>query len=201
MPRRKSEKTVAQKISDFIGRDTLKNIPGEVRDIAKLHLLDGLATMLGGAKEPSSRILYRHYSRLRSKAEATVVGTNVRVATEHAALVNGVQAHVLDYDDAQLTTLASRPLGPTDSSNISGARRGARFSTKPARHRRGAARFVHCRRRSRVPLGRRYRSEPLSRRLSSDRHTWHIRRCRRLRSLVATARQRRSVMPWESLAR
>jgi len=111
MPRRKSEKTVAQKISDFIGRNTLKNIPGEVRDIAKLHLLDGLATMLGGAKEPSSRILYRHYSRLRSKAEATVVGTNVRVATEHAALVNGVQAHVLDYDDAQLTTLASRPLG------------------------------------------------------------------------------------------
>ena len=111
MPRRKSEKTVAQKISDFIGRNTLKNIPGEVRDIAKLHLLDGLATMLGGAKEPSSRILCRHYSRLRSNAAATVVGTNLRLATEHAALVNGVQAHVLDYDDAQLTTLASRPLG------------------------------------------------------------------------------------------
>jgi 2-methylcitrate dehydratase PrpD len=67
--------------------------------------------MLGGAKEQSSRILCRHYSRLGSKAEAAVVGTNLRIATEHAALVNGMQAHVLDYDDAQMTTLASRPLG------------------------------------------------------------------------------------------
>lgn len=110
-PRRKSEKTVAQKISDFIARTTPKNIPADVRDIAKLHLLDGLATMLGGAKEESSRLLCRHYSRLRSKANATVVGTRFRLATEHAALVNGVEAHVLDYDDAQLTTLGSRPLG------------------------------------------------------------------------------------------
>ena len=110
MPRRKSV-TVSQNISDFVDRCTLKNIPRDVRDIAKLHLLDGLATMLGGAKEPSSRILCRHYSRLRSKAAATVMGTNLRLATEHAALINGVQAHVLDYDDAQLTTLASRPLG------------------------------------------------------------------------------------------
>ena len=186
MPRRKSEKTVAQKISDFVGRNTLKNIPREVRDIAKLHLLDGLATMLGGAKEPSSRILCRHYSRLGSKAEATVVGTNVRIATEHAALVNGVQAHVLDYDDAQLTTLAVPSARPTNPSNISGARRGARVSAKPARQRRGAARFVHRRRRSRMPLGRRHRSEPLSRRLSSHRHARHIRRSRRLCSLVAT---------------
>jgi 2-methylcitrate dehydratase PrpD len=110
-PRRKSEKTVSRKISDFIARTTLKNIPLDVRDIAKLHLLDGLATMLGGAKEESSRLLCRHYSRLQSKAKATVIGTRHRLATEHAALVNGVSAHVLDYDDAQLTTLTSRPLG------------------------------------------------------------------------------------------
>jgi 2-methylcitrate dehydratase PrpD len=111
LPRRKSEKTVSRKISDFIARTTPKDIPVDVRDIGKLHLLDGLATMLGGSKEQSSRILCRHYSRLGSKAEAAVVGTNLRIATEHAALVNGMQAHVLDYDDAQMTTLASRPLG------------------------------------------------------------------------------------------
>ena len=110
-PRSKSEKTVSRKISDFVARTTLKNIPPDVRDIAKLHLLDGLATMLGGAKEESSRLLCRHYARLQSKAEAAVIGTRHRLATENAALVNGVEAHVLDYDDAQLTTLGSRPLG------------------------------------------------------------------------------------------
>lgn len=110
-PHRKSEKTVSRKISDFIARATPNNLPADVRDIAKLHLLDGLATMLGGAKEESSRLLCRHYSRFQSKAEATVIGTRHRLATEHAALVNGVAAHVLDHDDAQLTTLTSRPLG------------------------------------------------------------------------------------------
>jgi 2-methylcitrate dehydratase PrpD len=82
-----------------------------VRETAKLHLLDGLATMLAGSKEESAQLLCRHYSALRSKPEASVLGTNIRLAAEHAALVNGVQGHVLDYDDAQMTTLASRPMG------------------------------------------------------------------------------------------
>lgn len=108
---RNSEKTVAQKISDFIARTKPKNISPDVRDIAKLHLLDGLATMVGGVKEDSSQLLCRHYARLQSKTEATVIGTRQRLAPEHAALVNGVAAHVLDYDDGQLTTLRSRPMG------------------------------------------------------------------------------------------
>ena len=64
-------------------------------------MLDGLATMLGGVNEDSSRLLRRHFLAFRSKREATVVGTSVKLAAEHAARVNGVQAHVLDYDDAQ----------------------------------------------------------------------------------------------------
>jgi 2-methylcitrate dehydratase PrpD len=104
-------RTVSQSISDFIVRTTTKNIPAEVRESAKLHLLDGLATMLGGAKEKSAQLLCRHYSALGRKPEASVLGTKIRLGAEHAALINGVQGHVLDYDDAQLTTLPSRPMG------------------------------------------------------------------------------------------
>jgi 2-methylcitrate dehydratase PrpD len=103
--------TVSHRISDFIVRTTTKNIPAEVRELAKLHLLDGLATMIAGSKEESAQLLRRHYSVLNRKPEASVLGSKIRLAAEHAALVNGVQGHVLDYDDAQLTTLASRPMG------------------------------------------------------------------------------------------
>ena len=45
-----SGKTAAENISEFIAGTRPKNIPPAVREQAKLHLLDGLATMLGGAK-------------------------------------------------------------------------------------------------------------------------------------------------------
>ncbi len=109
--RSQSGPTVSQSISDFIVRTKPKNIPAEVRETAKLHMLDGLATMLAGSKEESSQLLCRHYSVLDRKPQASVLGSKIRLAAEHAALINGVSGHVLDYDDAQMTTLPSRPMG------------------------------------------------------------------------------------------
>ena len=109
--RGQSSKTVSADISDFIARATLRNISPEVRETAKLHLLDGLATMLGGANEKSSLLLRRRFRRQKLTGEATVLGSLTKFSAEHAALINGVQGHVLDYDDAQLATLPSRPMG------------------------------------------------------------------------------------------
>ncbi|HWH79232.1 MAG TPA: MmgE/PrpD family protein [Candidatus Binatus sp.] len=109
--RRQTVKTISQRIAEFIERTSPGRIPAAVCEIAKLHLLDGLATMLGGAREESARLLCHHYVRLRGKEEASVLGTSIRLPAEQAALINGIQGHVLDYDDAQLTTSASRPMG------------------------------------------------------------------------------------------
>jgi 2-methylcitrate dehydratase PrpD len=109
--RGQSSKTVSDDISDFIGQVTIKNISPDVREIAKLHLLDGLATMLGGVNEKSSRLLRRRFSARKLTGEATVLGSHNKFSAEHAALINGVQGHVLDYDDAQLATLPSHPMG------------------------------------------------------------------------------------------
>lgn len=98
-------------MSEFIARTKIKNIPHEVREVAKLHLLDGLATMIAGVKEESSRLLHRHFFGQGTTAEATVLGTPGKFSATHAALINGVQGHVLDYDDAQLASLPSRPMG------------------------------------------------------------------------------------------
>jgi len=109
--RGQSSKTVTADISDFVARATIKNISPEARETAKLHLLDGLATMLGGANEKSSRLLSRRFRRQKLTGEATVLGSLSKFSAEHAALINGVQGHVLDYDDAQLATSPSRPMG------------------------------------------------------------------------------------------
>ena len=106
----RADKAISRRISDFITRTSPQDIPAQVRESAKLHLLDGLATMLGGAPEESSRILRRHLFP-GTKPQASVLGASNRFGAEHAALINGVQGHVLDYDDAQLATVVSRPAG------------------------------------------------------------------------------------------
>lgn len=103
--------SVADQIAEFAAGIAPGSIPTRVREQAERHLLDGLATMVGGAAEASSRILRRYFRACKSPAEATVPGTAVRLSCEHAALVNGVHAHVLDYDDAQGTSDRMRPLG------------------------------------------------------------------------------------------
>jgi 2-methylcitrate dehydratase PrpD len=109
--------TVTSDISKFISSTTIKSVSPEVREIAKLHLLDGLATMLGGASEESSRILSRHLYAPKKAGQATVLGRRSRFSVERAALINGFQGHVLDYDDAKSLQCLhapwdSRPIPP-----------------------------------------------------------------------------------------
>jgi len=101
----------ARRIAEFVSHFQLRGTPNEVCEIAKLHILDGLACMLGGVREDASRVLRRHILRNTGSRQATLVGTQHRSSAGQAALLNGVAAHVLDYDDAQLATQPSRPAG------------------------------------------------------------------------------------------
>jgi len=103
--------TVSDVISAFIAQTKLKNIPLDVRELAKLHVVDGLATMLAGAGEESSRILRRRLIDRNCRPESTTLGSRGRFSAAHGALINGVQGHVMDYDDAQAATWPSRPMG------------------------------------------------------------------------------------------
>jgi 2-methylcitrate dehydratase PrpD len=134
--RHRSQKTFSEEISDFVASTRIDRIPRRVREIAKLHLLDGLATMLGGAREESSRVLLLHCLASKSKPEATVIGTAIKLSAEQAALINGVQGHVLDYDDAQLTSDASRPMG--QQTHPTSPILGAAFALAESRHASGA---------------------------------------------------------------
>src|SRR5262245_28324552 len=107
----KRQENLSRKISSWIAQVAPRDIPPAVQETAKEHLLDGFATMLAGAKDLASRHIDRHLKTLRSKPQSTVIGTGKKFAAQHAALANGIRGHVLDYDDAQLSSLPSRPFG------------------------------------------------------------------------------------------
>ena len=98
-------------IGRFLQRVRSRGVPRQVRETAKEHLLDGFATMLGGVPEQASRRIRAHVAALGGRSESRIIGTALKLPCQMAALANGVQGHVLDYDDAQLTTAPGRPFG------------------------------------------------------------------------------------------
>ena len=110
MKRRRSE-SVSDNVTRFIARASARDLSQTIKNAAKEHLLDGFATMLGGAAEEASRRIDRYLQNFPPKSESTVIGSQIKFAAQYAALANGIRGHVLDYDDAQLATLPSRPYG------------------------------------------------------------------------------------------
>jgi 2-methylcitrate dehydratase PrpD len=108
--RRRSEST-SDKLAQFVATLSPRELPKPVKEAAKEHLLDGFATMLGGATEDASQRIDGYLRNLLSRPESSVIGSNRKVNAQYAALANGIRGHVLDYDDAQLATLRSRPYG------------------------------------------------------------------------------------------
>ena len=77
-------------------------LPDDVIARAKQCVLDWLGVALAGADEPLTRILREEAREQGGHAQATLVGSGERVATQQAALVNGAASHALDYDDVHL---------------------------------------------------------------------------------------------------
>ena len=106
-----SGETLSHEIAMFLQRVRSRGVPRRVLETAKEHLLDGFANMLGGVPEAASLRVRAHVRAMGGRGEAGIVGTGLKVPCQSAALANGVQGHVHDYDDAQLTTAPGRPLG------------------------------------------------------------------------------------------
>jgi 2-methylcitrate dehydratase PrpD len=109
--RRARLESTSDKLAQFVTSLSARKLPRAVKEAAKEHLLDGFATMLGGAAEEASQRIEGYLGNFLSRPESTVIGSTRKVNAQYAALANGIRGHVLDYDDAQLATLRSRPYG------------------------------------------------------------------------------------------
>ncbi len=74
--------------------------------------MDGLGLALCGATSQASRHIRQHLRSLSCNSdEATVLGSDLRLAPRFAALANGTSIHADDYDDTQLAVSKDRVYG------------------------------------------------------------------------------------------
>jgi 2-methylcitrate dehydratase PrpD len=84
----------------------------EARAIAKTGIADCIGVMVAGAREAAVSLLDREVSSADRDALASLIPSGGRRNAEDAALVNGLAAHVLDYDDVTLDGHPSAVLVP-----------------------------------------------------------------------------------------
>jgi 2-methylcitrate dehydratase PrpD len=77
-------------------------LPDEAIHWAKVGVLDYLGVTLAGSREPAARLALKALG-IPAPGAAALLGMERRVGTLDAALVNGVAAHALDYDDCNNT--------------------------------------------------------------------------------------------------
>jgi 2-methylcitrate dehydratase PrpD len=82
----------------FVARIATHGAAPEAREVAKTGFIDCIATMLAGSREEATRTLFAALSPLPPGSVRLWLG-GTRTSASEAALVNGVSAHVLDYDD------------------------------------------------------------------------------------------------------
>ncbi len=113
-------------LGDFVAGLALERIPAEALQIAKTGFADCFAVMIAGAREPVVPMIDREMAGADGAQRASLIPSGARRNAEDAALVNGVAAHVLDYDDVTLDGHPSAVLVPAilaqgEASGSSGA--------------------------------------------------------------------------------
>jgi 2-methylcitrate dehydratase PrpD len=102
----------APAVTDHVARFALdtryEDVPENVRDLARAHILDALGLALAGAAAPGSRIIQDYVAGLGCAGASRVFGTALATAPRFAALANGAAIHAHDYDDTCPQHLADR---------------------------------------------------------------------------------------------
>jgi len=106
---------MTNEIARFVVETPDTRIPSAARLQARRAITDTLGVMLIGSREDCSCIVADVVRGEEARPVATVVGHGFRTSVRSAALVNGVSAHALDYDDVNsaMTGHPSAPLLPT----------------------------------------------------------------------------------------
>ncbi len=82
---------------------SLVNAPPAVRHWARLAIADTIGVMLAGSHEGVVDLLCETIEPSHAASGSLLLGRAMRVGVLEAALINGVSAHALDFDDCSLT--------------------------------------------------------------------------------------------------
>lgn len=90
---------------------SLSAIPSEVKEHAKLSLLNWLGVTVGASRHPSVEMMLSVGEELETAPQVSILGREEKADLLQATLVNGMASHIFDFDDTHLRTI-HHPSGP-----------------------------------------------------------------------------------------
>ncbi|MVT63918.1 MmgE/PrpD family protein [Bradyrhizobium pachyrhizi] len=103
---------ITRQTANFVAGLKLSDLSGRCREAARTGIIDCVGVMIAGAAEQPVRIVSAMVAASTQNDGAPEVPSGRNLAAPDAALVNGVAAHVLDYDDVALAGHPSTVLVP-----------------------------------------------------------------------------------------
>ena len=94
-----SNESRTSELAQFLVRTKFEDISGNVRQHAKLCILDWLGASLAGSVETPGKIVRSVIRELGGKKEATIIGAHGKSTCLNAALANGISGHTIELDD------------------------------------------------------------------------------------------------------
>src|ERR1700726_477654 len=104
--------SLTQDLGSFVADLTLSQIPSDGAKIARTGIAACFGVLVAGSRDPEIALVDRELGVSTGTVLASLIPSGVRRSIETAALVNGVAAHVLDYDDVSLDGHPSAVLVP-----------------------------------------------------------------------------------------
>lgn len=105
---------VTRTLARWIASCSAASIPAAVKREATRTVVNWLGCAVGGSPHETVDRALDALAQFSGPEQATVFGRRRRLDALHAALVNGISSHVLDYDDTHLKTII-HPAGPVAS--------------------------------------------------------------------------------------
>lgn len=96
---------VTRALAGFVLRSRFDDIAAAVRHEAKRSLLNWIGCALGGSRHETVNKALTALAPFAGPPQARIIGRRERLDALNAALINGMSAHVLDFDDTHLRTL------------------------------------------------------------------------------------------------
>jgi 2-methylcitrate dehydratase PrpD len=103
-PRRPLPRNHCISLAEFVCVLDYGDIPDDVIEKEKIHLLDGVGNGLCGSASDFGRIVVRYLGNISSAAEAVVWGTGIRAGCPQAAFANGSFSNYGELEDAHFRT-------------------------------------------------------------------------------------------------
>lgn len=105
---------------DFIAGLRFEDIPAEVVEDTKLHLLDTLGVAAAGATAEGMDLLFEQVTHWGGRPEAHLLGTDIKVPAPWAGLLNGSLIHAKEFEDVHEAAFV-RPAGSVIAAALAAA--------------------------------------------------------------------------------